>query len=220
MTAPTTPSRLSRRGLLAAAGAVVLLAAASTVTVAAATGAFDSHRAYYGAFDSHRAYYGARGPSCAAPALPGTTVSVRLVDMRAMMTGGGMMGGYRGMMGQRDWRYFHRGMMRVLTSATSAPAGIVSFKVTNSGYLRHELVVLPLPPGQAPGTRAVTADGQVDESGSLGEASATCAAGEGQGIAAGSTGWLSLHLPVGRYELLCNLPGHYAAGMYAELDVT
>jgi len=27
-------------------------------------------------------------------------------------------------------------------------------------------------------------------------------------------------LAAGRYELLCNLPGHYAAGMYTELDVT
>lgn len=35
-----------------------------------------------------------------------------------------------------------------------------------------------------------------------------------------SNGWVTLHLPTGRYELLCNLPGHYTVGMYAELDVT
>jgi uncharacterized cupredoxin-like copper-binding protein len=26
-------------------------------------------------------------------------------------------------------------------------------------------------------------------------------------------------LPPGRYELVCNLPGHYAAGMYSQLSV-
>jgi hypothetical protein len=26
--------------------------------------------------------------------------------------------------------------------------------------------------------------------------------------------------PAGRYELVCNLPGHYAAGMYAEITVS
>jgi uncharacterized cupredoxin-like copper-binding protein len=212
MSSPVGRARLSRRGLLIASGVVALLAAASTVTVAAASGGFDSHGSGYGV----------RGPSCAAPSLPGATVSVRLVDMRAMMrSSGGMMSGSGsdgGMMGQGDWRYFHRGMMRVLTSATSVPAGVVSLQVTNSGYLTHELVVLPLPGGQVPGTRSIGADGTVDEAGSFGEASATCAAGEGDGIAAGSTGWVSLHLPAGRYELVCNLPGHYAAGMYSELD--
>jgi uncharacterized cupredoxin-like copper-binding protein len=86
--------------------------------------------------------------------------------------------------------------------------------VINSGYLTHELVVLPLPANQPPGARPVRADGTVDEAGSRGEASAGCASGAGDGIAAGSAGWVTLHLPAGRYELICNLPGHYAAGMY------
>ena len=207
MTAPAGRAPLSGRGLLAAAAAVVLLAAGSTVTVAAAAGAFDAHR-----------HSLAGGPSCAASQLFGTTVSVRLVDMRSMMTRG-MMGGPDGMMGQGDWRSFQRGMMRLLASPTSVPAGTVSLTVTNSGYLTHELVVLPLSAGQQPGTRAISAAGTVDEAGSRGEASATCAAGEGDGIAAGSTGWVTVNLPAGRYELVCNLPGHYASGMYSELDV-
>jgi uncharacterized cupredoxin-like copper-binding protein len=203
---PTTRAPLNTRGLLTAAGAVVLLAAASTVTVAAASGAFDAHRS-------------ARGWSCAAPPLPGATVSVQLADMRSMMSRGGMMGG-SGMMGQGDWRYFHHGMMRVLASPTPVPAGTISLRVTNTGYLTHELVVLPLPAGQSVGSRPPGADGTVAETASLGEASASCAAGEGDGIAAGSTGWVTLRLPAGRYELVCNLPGHYLAGMYSELDVT
>ena len=55
---------------------------------------------------------------------------------------------------------------------------------------------------------------------SLGEASASCAAEARDGIAAGSSGWVTLNLPAGRYELAWNLPGHYGAGMYAELDAT
>lgn len=207
MTGPTVRPPLGRRGLIAAAGAVIVLAAASTVTLAAAGGAFDSHG------------NGVPGRGCAPPPLPGTTVSIKLLDMRAAMTGGGMMGGSGGMMGQGDWRHFRHGMMRVRVPRTSVPAGTVSLRVTNTGYLTHELVVLPLAAGHGVGTRTVDADGTVDEAGSLGEASATCAAGEGEGIVGGSTGWVTLHLPSGRYELVCNLPGHYSAGMYAELDV-
>ena len=38
-------------------------------------------------------------------------------------------------------------------------------------------------------------------------------------IAPGTTGWTTITLPPGRYELICNIAGHYAAGMYAALDV-
>ena len=30
---------------------------------------------------------------------------------------------------------------------------------------------------------------------------------------------MTLTLAPGRYELICNLPGHYAAGMFTELTV-
>jgi uncharacterized cupredoxin-like copper-binding protein len=35
----------------------------------------------------------------------------------------------------------------------------------------------------------------------------------------GASGWVTVTLPPGRYELVCNLPGHYAAGMYTQLTV-
>ena len=31
---------------------------------------------------------------------------------------------------------------------------------------------------------------------------------------------MTLTLTPGRYELLCNLPGHYTGGMYTELDIS
>jgi uncharacterized cupredoxin-like copper-binding protein len=78
---------------------------------------------------------------------------------------------------------------------------------------------MPLAPGQQPGSRPVGPDGTVSETGSLGEASATCAAGHGDGIAPGAVGWVTVTLRLGRYELVCNPPGHYAMGMHTGLEV-
>jgi len=142
---------------------------------------------------------GARaGPTCDVPTLPGQTVDVVLSDM------GGMMGGGR--------------MMSVAASPSAVRAGTVSFRVWNAGMMVHELVVMPLPAAGA-GTRPVGADGEVSETGSLGEASSSCGEGSGQGIAPGAASWVSLDLRTGHYELICNLPDHYALGMFAELDV-
>lgn len=157
----------------------------------------------------------AAAPGCAAPALPGQVVSVSLQDMGGMMGGrtpaigypGGMMGG----------GYDPGAMMSITADRTSVPAGTVSFRVHNTGSLTHEMVVQPLPAAGA-GTRPVGSDGTVSEQGSLGEASATCATGAGSGISPGTTGWVTVHLAPGRYELICNLPGHYAMGMFTELD--
>jgi len=198
---------LSRRGLLAAGAAVITLSAVSTVSVAAASDGLDHHRR--------------TSANCAVPPLPATVVTVTLADMRsAMMRGGSMMNGGGSMMGQNDWPRFTHGMMTVTARPASVATGIVSLRVDNTGYLTHELVVLPLAAEQQPGQRTVGSDGKVDEAGGLGEASATCAAGAGDGIAAGSAGWVTVTLTKGRYELLCNLPGHYTGGMYTELDVS
>jgi hypothetical protein len=68
-----------------------------------------------------------------------------------------------------------------------------------------------------PGQLAIGANGQVDESASLAEA-ASCGPDDGDGILPATTGWTTVPLPPGRYELLCNIAGHYGAGMYTELD--
>ena len=133
--------------------------------------------------------------------------------MRAMMGGGSMTG-------QGDWRQFRHGMMRVTASPATVAHRVVSLHVADTGYLTHELVVLPLAYGQQPGARVPGVDGKVAEAGSVAEASATCAAGTDDDIADGSTDWVTITLTPGRYELLCNLPGHYTGGMYTELDVT
>lgn len=63
------------------------------------------------------------------------------------------------------------------------------------------------------------ADGKIGEAGSLGEASASCRGGSGEGIRAGTVGWTTLTLAPGRYELVCNLRNHYANGMHQLLQV-
>jgi uncharacterized cupredoxin-like copper-binding protein len=144
---------------------------------------------------------------CAAPNLPGTVVNLALTNM-----GGPMMGQSNGMMSG--------GAMHMSADRATVPHGSVSFLVTNSGSINHEMVILPLPDAQIAGTRPTGGDAKVDEKGSLGEASATCGEGAGQGIVPGASGWVTITFAPGRYEVLCNLPGHYAAGMYTQLTVT
>ncbi|QTE02984.1 sulfocyanin-like copper-binding protein [Streptomyces cyanogenus] len=111
-------------------------------------------------------------------------------------------------------------MMRLVAHPATIPVGRVTLRVVNAGGLPHEVIVLPLPAGQAAGQRASGPDGRVPAAGSVGEASRTCGSDAGEGTAAGAAAWTTVTLRPGRYELLCNLPGHYAAGMYTELDVT
>ncbi|MFD0274658.1 plastocyanin/azurin family copper-binding protein [Kitasatospora sp. NPDC127111] len=176
---------------------VALLATAAVALGIATTGLLAAAGAFRGPASAAR---------CTVPALPGRVVDVTTADMgRGMMGGAGPYG---------------MGMMRLSTSPAAVGAGTVSLRVFNAGARPHEVVVLPLPAGQATGQRAIGADGEVDESGAVGEASRSCGADSGDGIASGATGWTTLTMQPGRYELLCNLPWHYAAGMYAELDVT
>lgn len=144
--------------------------------------------------------------SCKVPNLSGTVVRVTLTDM-----GGSMMG-------QSTYMMFP-GTMRLSADRATVPQGTVSFRVSNYGGIAHEMVILPLLESQSVGARSVRGDGKIDEAGSLGEASTTCGEGSGNWIAPGASSWVSVTLPPGRYELVCNLPGHYAAGMYTQLTV-
>ncbi len=142
---------------------------------------------------------------CTAPELAGTVINVTASDM-----GGTMMGG-SGMM---------RGSMLLTADRATVAGGEVSFLVTNTGNIPHEMMIIPLAETQFAGTRPVGRDGKIDERGSLAEAAATCAEGEGKGLLPSTAGWITLDLAPGRYELFCNLPGHYWAGMYTHLTVT
>jgi len=145
--------------------------------------------------------------TCAAPSnLPGRTVNVMLGDMgmTQMMGGTAPLGAH----------------MMLRTVPSTIAAGQVSLVAANMGWRTHELVILPLAGGQSAGQKVPGPDGKVDETASLGEASTSCGAGAGDGIQAGTVSWTTLTLAAGRYELVCNLPNHYADGMYQEILVT
>ncbi|HEY5335328.1 MAG TPA: sulfocyanin-like copper-binding protein [Mycobacteriales bacterium] len=118
-----------------------------------------------------------------------------------------------GMMGQAPM------MLRLIPSPSSTFAGQVTFVATNYGALDHEFLVLPMP-ADGVGTRPVGSNGKINESQSLGEASTSCGAGPGNGISTGSRSWVTLTFRPGNYELLCDVAGHYADGMYASFTVS
>lgn len=186
----TTTTASRQRGLVPMAiVAVVVLAVGSATLITAVVNRRASVR--NGSFGA---------VSCTAPALPGTAVDVTLSDGGNAMMGRGLM------------------MATLRTNPDTVAGGTVSFVVHNRGALAHELVVLPFPT-DGPGTRRVGSDGKIDETASLGEASKSCAEGTGDGIAPGSTGWVTVTLSAGRYELVCDEPWHYAAGMFDVLTV-
>ena len=94
-------------------------------------------------------------------------------------------------------------------SATPAKvnAGELTFNVQNNGTIRHEMVVVPSAGGPA-------ALRQPDDT-----ATEDGAAGEVPDVEPGKGGKLTVTLPAVQY-VLCNLPGHYAGGMYAPFVVS
>ena len=142
----------------------------------------------------------------AAPKASGTFVNVSLTDS------GGPMGEGNGPM--------HPGAMGLSADQGSVPHGTVSFVVTNAGAVKHEMVILPMAASQVAGTRPFGGDAKVDEAGSMGEASNSGGSGSGEGIEPGASSQVTVTLAPGRYELVCNLIGHYVSGMYRQLTVT
>ncbi len=175
--------------------ATLLLAGLSLVTIGALGGEFTAGG------------QGSPGRACTVPIRFGMTVNVALTNM-----GGPMMGGGGGPM--------TGGAMGLHADQVAVAHGAVSFLVTNLGSITHEMVVLPLLESQVVGARPIGGNAKIDETGSLGEASNTCAEGAGLGIVPGGSDWVSIILAPGRYELFCNLAGYYAASMYTQLTVT
>lgn len=84
--------------------------------------------------------------------------------------------------------------------------GRVTFNVSNAGRVEHEFVVLKT---SKPASDLLK-DGRADETGNVGEIGS---------VTPGQTKALKLNLAAGHYALICNLPGHYAAGQYSDLTV-
>ena len=169
------------------------------------------------------------------------TVKVSLIDMTAMFGPGGgpgagygpgmmgqgygqgygMMGpGYgQGMMGQGygpGYGMMGRGMMggmSVRTNVASVKAGNVTFDVTNlSRSLVHEMIVVAVENPNAPLPYDYNA-GQIPEK-------QVKMLGETEEMQPNAEKTITIDLKPGAYLLICNVPGHYAAGMWTPLTVT
>ena len=95
----------------------------------------------------------------------------------------------------------------------SAPAGDITFDISNDAEQTHEFVVFKtdLAADQLP----TDENGDVDEAGEGVEH-----VDEVEDIEGGSTQSLTVNLDTGSYVLICNLPGHYAQGMHTGFTVS
>ena len=96
---------------------------------------------------------------------------------------------------------------------SSAPAGEVTFDVTNEAEQPHEFVVFKT--DLAEDALPVDADGNVDEEGDGVEL-----VDELEDIAPGDNPSLTVTLDAASYVVICNLPGHYKQGMHTSFTVS
>jgi uncharacterized cupredoxin-like copper-binding protein len=146
--------------------------------------------------------YGMMGPGQNLPG-PGA--------MGPGMMGPGMMGGY-GMMGMMGPGMMG-GMMSMRLDQPSVKAGKVTFEVTNwSRSVLHEMIIVAVDNPSAPlpydYAQARIPEEQVKVLGEAGD------------LQPNTSTTVELTLSAGSYLLICNLPGHYAAGMVTALNVT
>jgi uncharacterized cupredoxin-like copper-binding protein len=101
--------------------------------------------------------------------------------------------------------------MGLRLSLTTVPAGEVTFQVKNSSTeVIHEVLVFPYVEGKLLPYDADLSTIDEEKAGTLGEVSETDP---------GKTGELKLTLAPGKYALVCNIPGHFANGMWAVFTV-
>jgi uncharacterized cupredoxin-like copper-binding protein len=100
----------------------------------------------------------------------------------------------------------------ISVSPARVPAGNVDLSVHNHGPENHELIVVRVSAAPIP----LRKDGiTVDEDALRHETMGALEPG-----AAGSVRQLRLRLKPGRYEVFCNMSGHYLGGMHADLTVS
>jgi uncharacterized cupredoxin-like copper-binding protein len=91
-------------------------------------------------------------------------------------------------------------------SSTVARAGRVTFAVRNAGTIAHEFVVIRTDKRAG----SLLKGARADETGNVGETG---------DLAPGQAKTIALALKPGHYALICNLPGHYAAGQHTDFTV-
>jgi len=109
-----------------------------------------------------------------------------------------------------------------VTANSTAPAGRVTFEVTNNGTMVHEMIVmrtdipadeLPVTDAGEPPAPVATGADKVGEGDNVGETGAP-------DLEAGATRTFVIdNMEPGKYVLFCNLAGHYQLGMRTGLSV-
>ena len=143
----------------------------------------------------------------ASPAAADTTIKVGLKDVGGTIDLSKDLGFGMGKHGDMA-----KAPMSIEVDQSSVAAGKVTFDVSNlAKELQHEMLISPVSGPEAV-LPFVDAENRVDEerSGDLGEVSE---------LDPGKAGSLTLDLKPGLYVLYCNVPGHYAAGMWTSLTV-
>src|SRR3954452_16131216 len=95
---------------------------------------------------------------------------------------------------------------KITPNVSAVRAGKVTFVARNAGKVEHEMVVV----------RTDKSAGDLLKGSRASEAGAVDEIGE---FAAGRTKRLTLNLKAGHYALICNVPGHYKAGMFTNFVV-
>ena len=90
------------------------------------------------------------------------------------------------------------------------PAGSRKITAVNNGNITHELVLARK--SDNPAKLPTKPDGSVNED-------VLNSPGEIPDVAAGETKSTTIALKPGKYVMFCNVPGHYAAGMYGSFTV-
>jgi hypothetical protein len=101
---------------------------------------------------------------------------------------------------------------RILVAPTRVHAGTVRLVVHNEGPDAHELLIVRSSRQGLP----LRSDGLTIDEAAVEHSTVHVI----EGREPGDTEHLLLHLKPGRYELFCNMAGHYLGGMRAELVVT
>jgi len=130
---------------------------------------------------------GTASTASSAPAAKATTVTIEVGDTAGV-----------------------KGPMTMTVTPASAPAGKVRFRVTNTGTILHEMVVL----------KTKTAYDQLPVNAKTNRVSEAKSVGEVGNVPKGKTKSVTLKLKKGKYVLVCNIAKHYGMGMRAAFTVT
>jgi uncharacterized cupredoxin-like copper-binding protein len=97
---------------------------------------------------------------------------------------------------------------KVTPLPSKAKPGSVTFKIKNTGHLKHEFIVVRTTLAKLPIKGAVAVIKPGTQLAKIGA------------ISPGKSATLTLSLKAGTYELLCNLPAHYAAGQHIQFKLS